>query len=122
MRSQTSMTSSMSCSISTTVRPASRIWRISCDERLLLGRVEAGGRLVEQQHLRLRGERPGDLEAALVAVGQVAGGLVGAARDADELEQALRLGAAEPLLADALRRAEDRAGHARRVAGVGARP
>ena len=44
----------------------------------LLGRVEAGGRLVEQQQLRLGRHRPGDLEPALVAVGQVAGGVVGA--------------------------------------------
>ena len=37
-----------------------------------LGRVHAGGRLVEQQQLRPRGERAGDLDAAPVGVGQAA--------------------------------------------------
>ena len=37
-----------------------------------LRRVHAGRRLVEQQQPGLAGERPGDLEAALIAVGQVA--------------------------------------------------
>ena len=58
------------------------------DERLLLGGVEPGGRLVEEEHLRLGGQGPGDLEAPLVAVGQVPGRLAGAVGDADELEQA----------------------------------
>ena len=31
-------------------------------------RVHAGGRLIEQEQLRLRGERAGDLEAALLDV------------------------------------------------------
>ena len=44
-----------------------------------LGRVHARRRLVEQQQLGPGRERSGDLEAALVAVGQVAGQLVLAA-------------------------------------------
>ena len=41
-----------------------------------LARVHPGGRLVEQQQLRLGGEGPGDLEPPLVAVGEVLGQLV----------------------------------------------
>src|SRR5581483_475071 len=43
--------------------------------RLALG--HARGRLVQQQQRRVRGEGPGQLEAPLLAVGQVAGQLVG---------------------------------------------
>ena len=43
----------------------------------LLG-VHAGGRLVEQQELRTRGQRSRDLQPALVAVGQVAASTAGA--------------------------------------------
>jgi hypothetical protein len=39
-------------------------------------RVHAGGRLVEQQQRRVRRQRAGDLDAALVAVGEVARELV----------------------------------------------
>jgi hypothetical protein len=53
--------------------------------RLALG--HPGGGLVEQQERRLRGQGPSDLEPALVAVGQVAGGLVGAGAQADAVEQ-----------------------------------
>ena len=38
-----------------------------------LARIHAGGRLVEEQQVRLAGERPGDLQAALIAIGQVLG-------------------------------------------------
>ena len=47
-----------------------------------LDRVHAGRRLVEQQEARLAGERAGDLQAALVAVGQVARHLALVARRA----------------------------------------
>ena len=56
-------------------------------------RVHPGGRLVEQEQGRVRRERPGDLEPALVAVGQVLGQLVVLALESDELEQLL---AADP--------------------------
>ena len=90
------------------------------DERLLLGGVEAGGRLVEEEDLGLGGQRPGDLEPSLVAVGQVAGGRLGAVGDADELEQASRLVLAPALLPEVPRAAEQGARDARRVPGVGA--
>ena len=59
MRSQTFITRPMSCSMSTMVRPVSRIWRTSSIERLLLGRVHARGGLVEQQHAAARSPSPG---------------------------------------------------------------
>ena len=82
------------------------------EQVLLLGRVEAGRRLVQAEQLGLGGQRPGDLEPALVAVGQVAGQLVGAVRDPDELAAAS--GRPAVLLLQACRNAEglanDRAG------------
>ena len=77
IRSVTPMTRRMSCSISSTVTPVSRILPDQLEQLLLLRRVEAGGRLVQAEQLRLGGQRPGDLQPALVAVGQVAGQLVG---------------------------------------------
>ena len=88
-RSLMPMTTRMSCSISRTVRPRSRrslpIRLVSCGR---LARVHAGGRLVEQEQRRVRAERAGDLEPALVAVRQVLGELVVAALEADEREAA----------------------------------
>ena len=43
------------------------------DEIRLLARVQAGGRLVEQEQPRLERERPRDLEPSLVAIGEVGG-------------------------------------------------
>ena len=53
-------------------------------------RVQAGGRLVEQQQLRLGGERAGQLDPALQAIGEAAGRLVRQVREADEVEQLQR--------------------------------
>ena len=61
-------------------------------------RVHAGGRLVEQEQLRLRGERAGDLEAALLAVGQGSRHFVLEFCEADDLEQLERAGALGALL------------------------
>ena len=66
----------MSCSMTTTASRWSRILQIRSIGRRGLLRVHARGRLVEEQELRVGGQRPGDLEAALVAVGHVAGELV----------------------------------------------
>ena len=92
IRSVAAMTSRMSCSI--TGPPCTRR-RGSCGSTdgglpSRRGWKEPGlCRLVEAQQFRLGGQRPGDLEATLVAVGQVAG-LVrgGQVRDADELAAA----------------------------------
>ena len=51
-------------------------------ELLALGRVEAGGRLVEQQQLRRRGQGPGHADELALAVRQVARQAVGARRRA----------------------------------------
>ena len=79
----------MSCSMTTTARPL-----VADLEDQLLGlpgllRVHAGGRLVEQEQLRVGGQRPGDLQPPLVAVGQVAGEVLGRAGQPDEVEQLL---------------------------------
>ena len=88
MRSQMPMTRLMSCSMSSTVKPGVADPADERHQLELLGRVEARGGLVEQQQLRLGRQRPGDLEPALVAVGQVAWRpRSAAARDAHELEQ-----------------------------------
>ena len=81
-------------------------------------RVHPRRRLVEEQELRLGGERAGDLEPALVTVGQRAGAVVVAPRQAAVAEQLpgalVRLG----LLALDTRRLEDRPEDARLQAGV----
>ena len=61
---------SMSCSISSTV---TSLGSAATASRMLvpLGLGHAGGRLVEQQHARLAGDRERDLQQALLAVGQV---------------------------------------------------
>ena len=63
----------MSCSMTRTARPWSRIAKIRSSAWPGLLRVHAGGGLVEQQELRVGGQRAGDLEPALVAVGRGCG-------------------------------------------------
>ena len=62
----------MSCSMTTmvSVRFSSAI---SAASRAVPSRAETGGRLVEEQQPRLRGERDGDLERAALAVGEALG-------------------------------------------------
>ena len=77
-------------------------------EVLALGRVHAGGGLVEQQQARLGGQRAGDLDQPLLAVGQAGGRLV---RGGVEADQPQRVHGASPrrlLLAALLRQAETR--------------
>src|SRR5690349_1297778 len=65
--------------------------RQQAPQRERLGGVHARRGLIEREQLRLGGERPGDLEAPLVAVGQAPGGVVGSSADAhvsEELERA----------------------------------
>ena len=71
------MTTFMSCSMSRIVSPrSSRSLRMKSVRLVGLLRVHPGRRLVEQQQLRVGRERAGDLDAALVAVGEVDGELV----------------------------------------------
>ena len=62
----------MSCSISRTETSSGRA-AIAFEDVAPLGLGHAGGRLVEQQHLGRAGEGRGDLEQALLAVGQGVG-------------------------------------------------
>ena len=99
MRSETRMTTLMSCSMSrieTLLLVPHPVHELG--EHGRLARVHAGGRLVEQQHRRPQGQRPGDLQPALVAVGEVAGVLPGRLADADEVEQLQRVVVRLPLL------------------------
>ena len=52
--------------------------------------VERGGGLVEEQHLRAQGERPGDRDALLLAAGELARVGVGLVAQAHALEQRQR--------------------------------
>ena len=72
MCSETPMTTFMSCSISTIVI-AALVAQLAHERGQLVGllRVHAGRRLVEQQELRVRRQRAGDLDPPLVAVGEV---------------------------------------------------
>ena len=59
-------------------------------ELAALSRVEAGGRLVEAEQHRIGAHGARDLEAALLAVGQRAGGIVGACGEAGAVEPVAR--------------------------------
>ena len=95
-------------------------------ERVEIGRfarVEAGGRLVEAEQNRIGAHGARDLEAALVAVRQVARRLVGAVGEADALDPGgglrdrLGLRAAISGQAEDAREAEARSPHQRLVHG-----
>ena len=58
-------------------------------ELVRFARVEAGGGLIETQQHRIGAHRARDFEAALRAVGQFAGGIVGAFHEADLVEPIL---------------------------------
>src|SRR5450756_1146297 len=76
--------------------------REEAEDRLLGVHVHAGERLVEQQHVRLLGERPGEEHALLLAAGQLADGAPRELGDAELVQTARhhlavgRLGAAQP--------------------------
>ena len=82
-----------------------------------LGRVHAGGRLVEEQEARLGRERAGDLEPPAVGVGQRDGGLVGPRQQplAEERQQLHRLLSHPPLLGACGGQREEDAGEPARV-------
>ncbi len=65
-------------------------------QRLL--RVHAGGRLVEQQQLRVRGQRTGNFKPPLLAIRQSRGQLVLYVVKADDFQQLQRLFALRSLL------------------------
>src|SRR5689334_14551845 len=80
--------------------------------------VHPGGRLVEEQQLRLGRERAGDLEPTLVAVGEVLCELVVRSSQPREGEQLARLLLGLALLAPDAGQPEDRAEDAALQAGV----
>ena len=75
MRREMLITSRMSCSTSTTATPVAAILRITASISSVSTAIAAGGRLVEQQELRLGRERARDLEPLERAIGQRAGGV-----------------------------------------------
>ena len=60
----------------------------SCPSSAALARVQAGRRLVEAEQHRIGAHGARDFEPALVAIGQVAGGIVGAVDQTDGVEPA----------------------------------
>ena len=83
-------TTSMSCSVNSSVSPRSRGDAFEQRDRLVrLARRHAGGRLVEQQDLGIARQRDAELELLLVAVGQRAGDCPRLAGKADRGEQRL---------------------------------
>src|SRR5665647_2806705 len=62
--------------------------REEAEDRLLGVHIHAGERLVEQQHVRLLGERPGEEHALLLAAGQLADGALRELGDAELVQTA----------------------------------
>ena len=96
IRWATANTTSMSCSVNSTVRPVSRgDARDQRHDLAALARGHARGRLVEQQQLGRAGQRDGQLQPPLVAVGQDPARLGRLLAQAHALQQRQRLVAVE---------------------------
>ena len=91
IRSHTPMTRSMSCSTISTARPSAGESLQQHAERLGLGLVQARGRLVEQQQLRLDRQRARHLEQPGDAGGHRVGALLDVALQPDRLDQLVDL-------------------------------
>ena len=87
MREQAAMITSMRCSTSTTVTPLRVDPPDQRDERFCLGRIETGGRFVEQEKRRACDDRTGDLQQAPVAVGKRGGRTVGLVDETDGFQR-----------------------------------
>ena len=70
------------------LEPAERV-----GERLLVGQVDAGGRLVEEEQVGLAGQRPGDQHALLLAAGELGDAVARPVGQADHLERVVDRGA-----------------------------
>ena len=101
MCSARSITTAMSCSISSMVFP-SVLARGEDEGRhvLLLVDGHAGHRLVEQQHTRLLGQRAAKLDPLLEAVGEVVDRGVAQVRDLEQVEDPLHVLALRDLVVD----------------------
>ncbi len=108
MRSQMRMTRPMSCSMSSTVNPNSCRTKAIRSARAIFswGFMPAAGSS-SRSTLGLEGQRPGDLEAPLVAVGQVAGEVAGAVVESEDLQQLVGALANGRLFAVVRARAQD---------------
>ena len=110
------MTRDMSCSTSSTVIPMSRIRGISrADFRGLID-VQAGGRFVQEQQRRFRGQGPRQLHRPLLAEGQAGGLDCGELGDIEQFQQFHGLAADLLLLSPGARQIE----HAGEKAGAAA--
>ena len=121
MRSEMPITTRISCSMRR-MRDAAFVAQ-PADERRGLGGlvgVHARRRLVEQQQARPRGQRAGDLQSALVAVGQAGGLDVALAAESHEDQQVLGFQHGGLLLGLLAPRADDGAHPARDEVLVGA--
>ena len=87
---------------------SSRIKWISSISVSVSVRVHAGGRLVQQQQTRLGGQGAGDLQAALLAIGQVLGDLQLAILQAEHGQKVLGALGQGALLAAEAPQARDR--------------
>ena len=90
--------------------PSARSLPQQLGQRLLFQVAQAGGRLVEQQQAGIGGQRAGDLDDALLAERQAAGGLEHVLAEADALDLAGGLGEQAVLLGavEAQRRGDER--------------
>ncbi len=70
-RSTSGASGPSSWATSTMVAPRALSWRSALGERLLVGQVDAGGRLVEEEQVGLPGQRPGDQHPLLLAAGEL---------------------------------------------------
>ena len=89
----------MLCSTSTTVDAALARGADAVEQAVDLGGIQAGGRLVDQQQLRLGRKRAREFQHALLAVGERAREHVAPRRQPDEGQQLHRLGAAARMVA-----------------------
>ena len=80
------MTTLMSCSISRMAICVPCGWREQLVEFFGFARIEAGGRLVKAEQLRIGAHGARDLEPALGAIGEIARRIVGAIGQADAVE------------------------------------
>ena len=89
MRSASASASSRYCVVSSTVVPSATRVRMTSHMRLPARRVEAGGRLVEEQHRRAGDEAGGEIEPAAHAARVRLHHAVGGERELELLEQLL---------------------------------
>ena len=92
-RSTSGASGPSSWATSTIVAPRSLSSAERVGQRLLVGQVDAGGGLVEEQQLRLAGQRAGDQHPLLLAAGQRGDAVAGPVGQADHLERVVDRGA-----------------------------